>query len=304
MSAVSPLLSVHLRLLGMAILWGASWPWGRILAQTIPPITASTLRFLIASGALIIWLYHHDHFKAARFLTKKQWIGLLATGAIGVFAYAICFLSSLQYLPSGKASAAIALNPAFTLILAALFLKEKLNKIIILGIILAIFGALYALSQGHPIRFLSGNLHTGEYLLLTAVICWVAYTLLGRIVLKGIDSLTATTISSIFGTILLLITSITVEGQSAWESFLQAPSQSYIALICLALGSTTLAYAWYFNGIKALGAGNAAAYTSLVPVFGILISAVWLGEPLHLSLLIGAPLAIFGMLLMNIGQRQ
>lgn len=42
----------------------------------------------------------------------------------------------------------------------------------------------------------------------------------------------------------------------------------HVALNTLALGATALAYAWYLNGVKVLGAGTAAAYMSLVPLFG------------------------------------
>lgn len=298
------LFGVHLRLLGMACLWGASWPWGRIVAQVVPPITASTIRFTIASIALLIWLYSTDKFHAAKSLSGKQWFGLFATGMTGIFAYSVCFLTALQWIPSGKASAVIALNPAATLILAALLFKEKLNKTILVGIALAIFGALYAISQGHPLGFLSGAVGLGEYLLLGCVLSWVAYTLLGRLVLKGIDALTATTFASLFGAVLLLITGGFTEGTQAWSSALHASWDVHFSIVMMALGSTTLAYSWYFTGVKALGAGNASAYIALVPVFGIGISALFLHEPLHSSLLVGAPMAILGMMVMHWGQHR
>ncbi|NOL49438.1 DMT family transporter [Pelistega europaea] len=296
------LLGVHLRLLGMACLWGASWPWGRMAAQVIPPITASAIRFSIASIALLIWLYYADNFKTARSLTSKQWLGLLATGFTGIFAYSACFLTALQWTPSGKASAVIALNPAITLVFAALLFKEKLNKSILLGIGLAVFGSLFAISQGHPLAFFSGSVGLGEYLLLGCVLAWGGYTLLGRVLLKGIDALTATTFASVLGAILLLIAGGLTEGIQAWEAALHSTWSVKFALIMMALGSTTLAYSWYFDGVKALGAGNASAYIALVPVFGISISAIFLNEPLHHSLLIGAPLAILGMVIMHWGQ--
>lgn len=302
MTPTAPLFGIHLRLIGMAILWGASWPWGRMVAQTIPPITGSAIRFVIASLALLIWLYTADQFKNARTLSAKQWLGLLATGATGIFAYAVCFLIALQWIPSGKASAVIALNPAVTLILARLFFKEKLNITIIAGIAMAIFGSLYAISQGNPLRFLSGAVGLGEYLLLGCVLSWVAYTLIGRKLLGGIDALTATTFSTVFGTGLLLATSFIVEGPQAWMTAYHAPLLIYGALVGMALGATVLGYYWFFMGVKALGAGNASAYVALVPVFGISISAIFLGEPLHTSLLIGAPLAILGMMVMHRGQ--
>jgi drug/metabolite transporter (DMT)-like permease len=63
-----------------------------------------------------------------------------------------------------------------------------------------------------------------------------------------------------------------------------------------------LAYAWYMNGVKVLGAGAAAAYMALVPLFGMLFSHLWLGESLTASLLGGGVLAISGMWLMNLGR--
>jgi drug/metabolite transporter (DMT)-like permease len=68
------------------------------------------------------------------------------------------------------------------------------------------------------------------------------------------------------------------------------------------LGATALAYAWYLNGVKVLGAGSAAAYMALVPLFGMLFSSLLLGESLTTSLLKGGTLAISGMLLMNLGR--
>lgn len=61
-----------------------------------------------------------------------------------------------------------------------------------------------------------------------------------------------------------------------------------------------LSYLWYFDGIKALGAGKAAIYMALVPVFGIAVASLWLNEPLHISLLVGAAMVVGGMVIMNL----
>ena len=54
--------------------------------------------------------------------------------------------------------------------------------------------------------------------------------------------------------------------------------RGWFALIGLSVGATVLSYAWYFEGVKTLGAGSAAAYITLVPVFGILCSAWFFGR--------------------------
>ena len=77
----------------------------------------------------------------------------------------------------------------------------------------------------------------------------------------------------------------------------------WLALAFLAAGATVLAYAWYFEGVAALGAGAAAGYISLVPVFGVVFAALWLGERVDASILVGGPLAVGGMAVMNLARR-
>lgn len=69
-------------------------------------------------------------------------------------------------------------------------------------------------------------------------------------------------------------------------------------------GATALAYAWYLKGVQQLGAGVAAAYMALVPLFGMLWSSLWLQEPVTRSLLEGGAASILGMLLMNAGRMR
>ena len=64
-----------------------------------------------------------------------------------------------------------------------------------------------------------------------------------------------------------------------------------------------LAYAWYFRGVAVLGAGTAASYISLVPLFGVASSVLVLGESLDASLLVGGALAVLGVVLTNRARR-
>ena len=48
--------------------------------------------------------------------------------------------------------------------------------------------------------------------------------------------------------------------QTIWLTVLNLSQGEWISLLGLAFGATVLAYAWYFDGVKYLGAGNASAY--------------------------------------------
>ena len=296
-------LRIHLQLLGMAILWGASWPWGRVVAQAMPTFVASSMRFFIAIIPLVIWLYAANRFRYAKKLRPNQWLGLFLTALLGVFGYSTFFIWGLKYVPAGQATVIVATNPVFTTIFAIWLFKEKWNKWVANGMVIAVVGSLLAMTKGEPTQMLT-NFGFGQLLLLGALVCWVAYTLLARKVLVGIDSLTATTISSIFGFLLLFIGALIAESWQDWAIVLTLDQSTWFSLLGLALGATVLAYAWYFDGVKYLGAGNAAAYIILVPILGILFSAIWLNEQVDSSLLIGGTLAVSGLGIMHWGRRR
>jgi len=191
-----------------------------------------------------------------------------------------------------------------TLVFAVLLFRERCNAVMCLGLGLAVTGALYALGGGNPLALLSAASGAGEWLLLGCAACWVAYTLIGRIVLTRVEALTTTTATALLGAVMLLASSLVLEGPSAWAGLVHAPATAWYSLVALAVGATALAYAWYLHGVKELGAGAAAAYMALVPLFGMLFSSVWLGEALGASLLGGGAAAILGMLLMTAGRMR
>ena len=140
--------STHWGLVGMAALWGASWPWGRIVAQSMPPLAAASLRFLLASAVLLLWLHRSGRTGALRALGPRQWMGLACASAVGVLGYSVFFMLALQTVPAGKAAMVVALNPVLTMLFAVLLFREAVSASRCLGLVLAVTGALYALSGG------------------------------------------------------------------------------------------------------------------------------------------------------------
>lgn len=297
-------LAPHLRLIGMAILWGASWPAGRVIAQSMPPLAGAFLRFALAALVLLPWMYYAGGFQQVRHWSAQRWLGLAMAAATGVFGYAVFFLYGLQYLPASKAALVITLNPVMTLLLAVWLFKERINATITAGMLIAACGAVVVISHGQPLEIFQGAVGVGELLILGCVVCWVAYTLIGRWVLVGMDALATTAVTSTLGALFLLCASLAVEGPAGIGQALQANATAWGALIFLAFGATALAYAWYFSGVKALGAGAASGYITLVPVIGVIVSAWWLKEPIDNSMLIGGAMAIAGTAWMNWGRRS
>ena len=274
----------------MTALWGASYPWAKAVTQAMPILTAATLRFFLAALALLLWLHHLRRLRALLALNRRQWAAMALAALCGIAVYTASFMYGVQRIPAGKAAVLFSLSPVLTLLSAAWLFGERLNARIVAGMALAVAGSAVVIAQGNPLALLRGGIGTGELLI-------------GRRALGGMDALTTTVCTLLLGALMLLPFALAFEGVSAWGALWHAPGRVWLALLCLVFGSTVLAYVWYFEGIRVLGAGTAAGYLTFEPVFGVLFAALWLHEALHWSLVAGGSVAFAGMVLMYLGRR-
>jgi drug/metabolite transporter (DMT)-like permease len=284
--------------MGMVLLWGASWPAARVVAQAMPPLAASAWRFSLAVLLLLGWLrWQLGDWPR---LSRRQWLGLTAAGVAGVFAYSVFFMLAMQRVEASRAAVVVTINPVFTTLLAAWWFKERFNRRVGVGLALAVVGAATVLTKGAPWKVLAGDMGTGEWLLLGCIASWVAYSLMGKRLMAGIDSLTATTVTATVGCVLLWVAAFAFEGVPQVLGALDGLSgAAWVSLVFLAVGATVLSYVWFNLGIEVLGAGVASSYISLVPIVGVGSSVLLLGERLDASLLIGGALAIAGVVIAN-----
>lgn len=294
---------VHLGLVGMALVWGLAWPAGRAIAAELPPLSSSAWRFTVASVLLWLWLAvraRAAHTRAWPTLRPRQWAGLAAAGSAGVFAYTVFFMYAMRHVEAGRAAVVVTTNPVFVTLLAAWWFKEPFNAKVGAGLALAVLGAATVMTHGAPWLLLLGDVGLGEGLLLGCIAAWVAYSLMAKKLMAGIDSLVAVAATATTGGVLLWLAALWVDGPAAAvDGVAQLRWHQWALVVFMAVGPTVLAYAWFFRGIAVLGAGVASSYISLVPVFGVL-SAVWLlGEPLEWALAVGGALALSGVVMAN-----
>ena len=121
-------LAIHLKLLGMAAFWGASWPMGRMLGQALPPLTGGMLRFLTAAILLLGWLFARYRLRTLAVLSRKQWLGLALAAAFGVFGFTVLSMLGLQRIPASRATVLVTFNPVLTMFFAALLFGEKTQR--------------------------------------------------------------------------------------------------------------------------------------------------------------------------------
>lgn len=273
-----------------AMFWGGTFIAGRVLAPLLDPVSAAFLRFLTASCLLVGWLYLTQG-RLPR-LSFRQTIAVTALGVTGVLAYNLLFFGGLQTVEAGRAALIVALNPIVIALASIWFFNERLTGRQLLGIALSLTGAVIVIARGELDALLRGGVGQGELLLIGCVVSWVLYTLIGKRLLHQLSPLAAVTHASVAGTLMLGLMVITRGGLDIEQLF---AAEILLSIAYLAVFGTVLAFVWYYSGVQAIGPGRAGQFINLVPVSGVMLGALLLGEPLTHSLLLGALLVVSGL---------
>jgi drug/metabolite transporter (DMT)-like permease len=284
----------YARLVTVPAIWGGTFVAGKIVVGSLTPLMGSFARYLVACVALLVAAFALEGGLPR--LTGRQWLATFILGLFGVFAYNLFFMGALTKLPASRAALIIALNPAITIAISAVVLKERLSARRWAGVVLALLGVAIVVSRGDFASFASGSVGAGELYMFAAVSSWAVYTILGRKVLGGLSPLAATNYAALWGTILL---GAVAAPQFDTLRFTQFDWRTVVSLLYLGVLGTALAFVWYYMSVKKVGASSASIFNNLVPVFGVAISVALLGETLLPSMLIGGVIAIAGVMMVS-----
>ena len=284
----------YARLVAVPAIWGGTFVAGKIVVSVFTPLMGSFVRYVVACAALVVAAFVLE--KGLPRLTRQQWAATFVLGLLGVFAYNLFFMAALERLPASRAALIIALNPVITIAISAFVLNEHLSRRRWLGVGIALAGVWIVISRGHFADLAAAGIGAGEWCMLGAVTSWALYTIIGRKVLGGLTPLAATNYAALWGTLLLGVMAVPhLDGLHVS----QFDARMIASVLYLGVGGTALAFVWYYMSIKRLGASIASIFNNLVPVFGVAISVLVLGEPLLPSMLIGGAIAICGVMMVS-----
>lgn len=288
-------MKTYFKLFAAAFFWGGTFVAGRALAGNAQPVSAAFFRFFIASLCLLVILLRSEG-RLPR-LDRRQLFAVIALGASGIFAYNLFFFNGLTHIGAGRAALIIALNPVAITLCSALIYREPLPLRRMLGIPLSFSGALIVISRGDLAQFVAGEIGRGELLISGCVVSWTLYSLIGKKAMYGLSPLTAVCYSAIAGTLMLLVPALWTHSFAAAAAY---SGMVWLSIVYLGLFGTVVGFLWYFEGIQQIGPSRAAVFINFVPVNGVLLGVLLLGEPLSLSVLGGGVLVVAGAYLANV----
>ena len=284
----------HARLVAVPAIWGGTFVAGKVVVATLTPLMGSFARYVVACAALLVAAFILEGGLPR--LSARQWAATFVLGLFGVFAYNLFFMGALAKLPASRAALIIALNPAITIAISAVVFKERLGARRWAGVVVALVGVAIVVSKGDFANFAGGVVGLGELFMFAAVTSWALYTILGRKVLVGLTPLAATNYAALWGTMLLGLAAAPAFGALHPTQF---DWRMTVSLLYLGVLGTAVAFVWYYMSVKKVGASTTSIFNNLVPVFGVAISVLLLGEQLLMSMLIGGAVTILGVLMVS-----
>src|SRR5256884_4235471 len=295
--------TVYSELVLTMFLWGLAWPVGRLLATDLPPVSIAALRYAIVVPVLFGIL----KIKGQPIRLERKWIAnLVIMGLFSTTLYQVFFLYGVRYAAASDDSLVIGIGPVLIAIMASFVLNERLTKTKGLGFIsgLAGIGVISLLSPNNDVL----NRPLGISLVFGGAIAYAIYTVtLRRFVaanradnsVSAPSSLAILAWISLFGWLFLIPLSLL---EAPWTYSWSPPS--WLGILYLALLSTVVGYFFYVVGVSKIGAGRAAIFGNLVPVFGVITSVLLLKENLSPWHGVSFALILTGVVLVNRQQKK
>ncbi len=256
-----------------ALFWSGNMVLGRGIRADVPPMALAFWRWSIAF--LLVLPLALPHFKSQWPLLRQHWKPVVILGLIGVGGYNTFAYVALQYTSATNAVLLNSFIPVVTIAISWAFLGKHLSRLQAVGVIISLCGALSIIARGdlHVLAHL--NLNLGDAWMLLAVFVWAIYTVGLAWRPSGVHPM-------------LMLAAMTAVGLTAlfpaylWEMaagrHINVHLGSLASLAYVGIFPSFLGYIFYNRGVGEIGANKGSLFIHLMPVFGTLLSVIFLGE--------------------------
>jgi drug/metabolite transporter (DMT)-like permease len=271
-----------------ALCWAGNAIVGRMAAGHIAPVTLSFLRWSFAFLIILPFAWRHLVRDWGAIRSRLGVMIVLSITGIGAF-------NTLQYwaLEHTQALNTLLLQSAAPLLVAVwslALLGVRLTLAQAVGVLLSMGGVLIILMHGDLTKLSNIEFNLGDLIFLVALAIFGLYSVLS---LKRPDIHALSFVAFTFGAGAACLIPLFI-----WELFarplMQIDTANLLTLAYVALFPSTIAYLCFNRGVQLIGANRAAPFFHVVPVFGTVMSIVFLGEHPQAFHFIGFALVLTG----------
>ncbi|MCF2825183.1 MULTISPECIES: EamA family transporter [unclassified Pseudoalteromonas] len=272
----------------VVIIWGLNFSVIKFGLAELPPILFSGLRFLVVAIPAVFFI---------PFPNTSVW-NVLGVGLfLGVLKFSLLFIAMESNASAGIASLLLQAQVIFTILLSVLLLKETMDRFQVVGISIATFGfSLFFINSSGSTTML------GAVLILFAALFWSFSNLIMKR-LQDVNLLHFIVWVSLVPPLPLFTLSYFIETDAPLTLLLNTTTQSWLSIAYVGYISTLIAFAIWGWLLKNHKAAAVTPFALLIPIVGIVGSALLLNERLMLIEAIGGGFILCGLTISVTGAR-
>lgn len=279
------------------VFWAFAFPLIKIGLEELSPINLTIMRLFVVCLIFLVLLILQP--KKLSKLQKKDIPSLFLLGFLGVVVYHLALNYGELYVSAGAASLIIATIPLFVVILAVLFISEKITLNVMLGIVMSLGGVVIISTFGNKDISLEIQYLSGAIAVLVAALVGAGYTVAGKKLLQRYSPLSLTVYAFLIGSLGL----IPFISPSLFEEVMQMSAVGWGAVLFLAFFPTVVSYTLWYVALEIKQASEISVYLYFMPVLSTIIAYFLLGEKITLLFVLGGALVIVGLYIVNLSKR-
>ena len=269
--------------------WACNWIVGRGLHDDVPPLAMTFYRWLFALAILAPFALPK---------VRREWPAirrgmkaLVPLGVVGIGAHNALAYVGLDYTTATNGVILNSFIPVMIIALSFAFLHERLTRVQALGVALSLAGVLAILSGGSLDALLALSPNRGDVIVIVSMLLWSLYTIGLRWRPPGLSVLSFLFVIALIGDLAILPLYLL---ETRFVRAMVWTPTAFAAIAAVALFSSVLAYVFWNRGVEAVGANVAGLFVHLMPVFGVVLAWMILGERLHAFHVAGILLILTG----------
>lgn len=273
------------------VIWAGNFIAAKILVTELSPDEVNFIRWFFSSLLMIPISY--PYFKKNWQAVKRNFLLLFAYGFFGIFIGNLVFHYAPKTASAVDMTILMSISPILVMLFSWFFFKEYISRKNTIGSLVAFFGVVTLVTNGHYFDIISIGFTPGHFLVLIAAICFALYSSCLRLFKEDIHI-------TVFLQIIFSIGAFC----SAIMLFFQAPPisssislQAISSILYLSIASSLIAFFAWNEAIRRIGAVKTGIIYYTIPVFGVLLAVIILGESVSSVQLLGGALVFFGVII-------
>lgn len=256
-----------------ALFWAGNFVLARAMHEAIPPFALAFWRWALATVLILPFVF--QPLVRQWPLLRAHLLRMLILALLGVSGFNTFVYLGLQTTTATNGVLLQSTMPVQILLLNWLLFRHAFRVGELGAVLLSMSGVAVIVSGGEPMRLFAGDWNLGDLWILAAALVWALYSVLLRWRPPGLDSRAFLGFTLLAGTIVLAPFFLveTFAGPSPHWSL-----PTVLTVVYVAVFPSALAYLFWNRGVEAVGANRAGHFVHLMPVFGVLMAVVFLGE--------------------------